>query len=66
MESKTIYIVDENGQKWPFDGACALMDPEIMEAINFDAGGYADSEQAFYEEYCRRHLEKYGEEFKIN
>ena len=44
-----------------FDYAVALMDDEIREAIH--AEGICDTEEAFLDEYRRRHLEKYGEEF---
>lgn len=35
------------------------MDDELCEAIH----GTVDTEQEFYDEYCRRHAEKYGEMF---
>ena len=44
-----------------FDYAVALMDDEIREAVHAD--GRFDTEAAFLEEYRRRHLAKYGEEF---
>lgn len=38
-----------------------LMDDEIREAIH--AEGNCATDEEFYEEYCKRHLEKYGTEF---
>ena len=55
-------ITDEYGEDISFSAAVALMDDEIREEIH--AEGY-DNPQAFYEEYCRRHMDKYGEAFTI-
>ena len=45
------------------DAAVMLMDDEIREAVNFDIAPC--TEQEFVDEYCRRHLEKYGEDFIV-
>lgn len=55
-------IADEWGDEISFAAAVALMDDEIREAIHAD--GY-DNPQAFYDEYCIRHADKYGEAFTI-
>lgn len=55
-------IAGEWGEEVSFSAAVALMDDEIREAIHAD--GY-DNPQAFYDEYCTRHADKYGEAFTI-
>ena len=46
-----------------YDTAVSLMDDEIRESIHADK--VPCSPEEFLTEYMRRHLEKYGEEFKI-
>lgn len=46
-----------------FDAAVELMDDELREQVHADLAPCTDEE--FLREYERRHLEKYGEEFKI-
>lgn len=46
-----------------FDQAVALMDDDIRESVSADLAPCTDAE--FLTEYCKRHLEKYGEEFTI-
>ena len=41
-----------------------LMDDEIREAVHADLAPCTEEE--FLEEYKKRHLEKYGEEFIVN
>lgn len=50
-----------DGKVSNFTAAVELMDDEIREEIH--AEGIYTTEAAFLAEYCRRHLEKYGEEF---
>ena len=47
----------------PFPAAVMLMDDEIREEVHADLAPCTDQE--FFEEYCKRHLEKYGIEFVI-
>ena len=56
-------MVNVNGNEVSMDAAVMLMDDEIREAVNFDIAPC--TEQEFVDEYCRRHLEKYGEEFVV-
>jgi hypothetical protein len=46
-----------------YKAAVALMDDEIREAVHADLAPCTDEE--FLEEYMKRHLAKYGEEFTI-
>ena len=50
-------------QRSNMDAAVMLMDDEIREAVNFDIAPCR--EQEFVDEYCKRHLEKYGEDFIV-
>lgn len=56
-------MVNVNGNEVSMDAAVMLMDDEIREAVNFDIAPC--TEQEFADEYCKRHLEKYGEEFIV-
>lgn len=56
-------IVDEWGEEISFSAAVALMDDDIREAAHADLAPCTPQE--FYDEYCKRHMEKYGEEFTI-
>ena len=55
--------VNVNGNEVSMDAAVMLMDDEIREAVNFDIAPC--TEQEFVDEYCKRHLEKYGEDFVV-
>lgn len=46
-----------------FAAAVELMDDELREEIHRE-GTYDGDPDGFLAEYCRRHLEKYGEEFQ--
>lgn len=46
-----------------FDSAVELMDDEIREDLHAEG---VDTEQMFFDMYCQRHFEKYGEEFEPN
>ena len=56
-------MVNVNGNEVSMDAAVMLMDDEIREAVNFDIAPCR--EQEFVDEYCKRHLEKYGEDFIV-
>jgi hypothetical protein len=55
--------ITHNGHQYDMDAAANLMDDEIREELH--ARGF-DSEQAFFDAYCKRHAEVFGEEFVIN
>lgn len=52
-----------NDSPIPFQAAVMLMDDEIREEVHADLAPCTDQE--FFDEYCKRHLEKYGIEFVI-
>ena len=54
-------FIDANGAEHDFDSAVMLMDDEIREAIHAECD--CETNQQFIEEYARRHLETFGEEF---
>lgn len=57
---KNSYGVDIN-----FEVAVNLMDDEIREALH-NSGEYDEGdEQKFFDDYCKRHYEKYGEDFEL-
>ena len=56
-------MVNVNGNEVSMDAAVMLMDDEIREAVNFDIAPC--TEQEFVDEYCKRHFEKYGEDFIV-
>ena len=56
-------MVNVNGNEVSMDAAVMLMDDEIREAVNFDIAPC--TEQEFVDEYCKRQLEKYGEDFIV-
>lgn len=53
-----------NGEMVDFDVAVNMMDDEICEAVHEDIAPCTD--QAFIDEYVKRHEAKYGETFVIN
>lgn len=57
---KEVKEIIENGL---YEAAVNLMDDEIREKMHRE-GKYNTNEE-FLTEYCKRHFEKYGEEFQI-
>lgn len=53
------------GVEIDFEAAMNLADEEICDDLNRDAD-VCESEQSFFEAYCKAHREKYGEEFEPN
>lgn len=54
-------VTTSRGEVINFEAVANAMDDELREEIN---GKLAPcTNQEFYDEYCRRHLEKFGEEF---
>ena len=62
-ELKMKNMVNVNGTEVSMDAAVMLMDDEIREAIHSDIAPC--TEQEFVDEYCKRHFEKYGEDFIV-
>ena len=60
-------VMQANGNEIPYQTAVHYMDDEIREYLHghIDVLGIED-DQAFYDMYCKKHEEKYGEEFIIN
>jgi hypothetical protein len=56
-------IMNAAGRAIDFDAAAILMDKEITDALDNED---LESEQAFFDAYCRAHELKYGEEFEPN
>lgn len=57
-------MINYNGKRYYFDAAVALMDDELREELRAELAGW--SKQVFFDEYCERHLKKYGVEFAID
>lgn len=57
-------MITYNGNRYCFDAAVALMDDELREELRAELAGW--SKQVFFDEYCERHLKKYGVEFAID
>jgi hypothetical protein len=55
-------VKDKNGDLAPLVSIIPLMDGEIMDAVYRENNQY--SNQAFFEEYCRRHFDKFGVPFR--
>jgi hypothetical protein len=53
-----------NGDLVNFNAAVNLMDDEIRESVHRDLAPCTN--QQFFNEYCDRHLQKYGTEFVYN
>lgn len=56
-------VITENGEYIDFEAAVALMDDEIRESVHNDFSPC--TEQEFFTEYERRHLERYGIAFVL-
>ena len=56
-----MYVQNKYGKMLYFDTILKKMDDAICDEINF-ALGYCEP-QEFFDEYCRMHEAKYGEEF---
>lgn len=60
-ESETVY--DEDGAVIDWEAAVALMDDEICAELHEEIAPC--SNQEFFDKYCDRHWEKYGETFTV-
>lgn len=56
-------VINEYGTEINYDVAVNLMDDEIREELHSKFAPC--SEQKFFEEYCKAHAEKYGEEWEL-
>ena len=52
------------GEPIRFSAAVALMNDDLREEIHADLAPCSDQE--FFDEYCKRHLEKFGDPFCVN
>lgn len=62
-------MITYNGNRYYFDAAVALMDDELREELRAEILACMDSgrsKQLLFDEYCRRHREKFGENFVID
>jgi hypothetical protein len=52
-----------NGEQVDFDACVNLMDDDLRELVHRDIAPCSD--QQFLDEYCKRHFDKYGEDFTL-
>lgn len=58
-------VKNEYGITINFEAAVNLMDDEIREQLH-NSGEYDEgAEQKFFDDYCKAHAAKYGEEFEL-
>jgi len=57
------YVIGEDGELIHYGAAVMLMDDEIREQLHTEISPCTDQE--FYDEYCKRHYQKYGEDFEV-
>lgn len=55
-------VINSWGVEINYEAAVALMDDELREAIC----GTVDTDQEFFDAYCKAHEEKFGEEFECD
>ena len=58
-----VTIKDWNGRIQDYEFCEAMMDVFIRENIHFEFPNLTPQE--FYDEYCQRHYEEYGENFEV-
>lgn len=56
-------VINEYGTEINYDVAVNLMDDKIREELHSKFAPCG--EQKFFEEYCKAHAEKYGEEWEL-
>lgn len=56
-------LVFLRGYSVDFNACVQLMDDEIRDRLSREIGGC--TEQEFLDAYCKKHEEKYGEEFEV-
>ncbi|MDL2216050.1 hypothetical protein LJB77_03235 [Ruminococcaceae bacterium OttesenSCG-928-N02] len=57
-------VKNEHGQELQFEAAVNIMDDDIREALHMELAPC--EEQEFFDAYCAKHIEKYGEDFEPN
>ncbi len=57
-------VVNSYGNEIDFDVAVSMMDDDIREAVHFALAPCTDQE--FFDEYARRHEERFGEEWELS
>lgn len=57
-------VLNDNGVIIDFISVLEFMDDDLAEELHNDLAPCND--QAFFEAYCKAHLDKYGEEFEFN
>jgi hypothetical protein len=64
-ENKMKMVKNEYGITINFEAAVNLMDDAIREALH-NSGEYDEGdEQQFFDDYCKAHYDKFGEEFEL-
>lgn len=58
------YVLNSWGVRIDFDVAVSMMDDNIREAVHFALAPCTDQE--FFDEYARRHEEKFGDEWELS
>lgn len=53
-------VINEYGVEIDFEVAVTMMDDDIREKVHFDLAPC--TEQEFFDEYAKRHAERYGDE----
>ena len=61
---KEIETVNYEGKEIDFEAAVNLMNDEIREELSRPWG--PKTPQEFFDEYCKKHFEKYGQEFLLD
>lgn len=57
-------VINEAGNAIDFEAAVNIMDDEIREDLAAEMAPCEDQE--FFDAYCKRHAEKFGDEFEPN
>ena len=62
--TKEIETVNYEGKEIDFEAAVNLMDDELREELHIQLAPC--EAQLFFDEYCKKHFEKYGQEFVLD
>ncbi len=57
-------VINNYGEKINYQSAVCLMDYDLRMEVDYDLAPCPS--QKFFEEYCKRHFEYFGEEFEAN
>lgn len=61
---QTVTVTNRWGTEIYYNAATVLMDDDLREDVHMDMAPC--SEQEFFDEYCKRHEEKYGEPWLLD